>query len=368
MQRFSIRVAEFELDMPAVALDGFAADPKFFRDLTGAMASRNEREHRHLAIAKDIEGVWKIATAGKLSHCERSDRSTGVDLTGEHSLNRAHQLVHRAVLHPVTSSSRTKGALGISPFGLPGYDKDVNTRKFRGEILDPADGIAVLEKRFDEQHIGAMLANEFIRVVKSMCGAANTVPRVAANNRDQTLLADDGIADSYDPDWFKVRPSCDAFLHGSELSNKPPRQCNRNLRFLRKYPLAIARRTLADLLLRRSWNDVHENFPISRAAVSWLRPLTSAAPVFATQRARGQRPRLQPRLGEMPKCAKMRSPWRPPLQLQQLGKLPRIRHGCFASEILAHISGWFSIDRRHRANRLVFYAEIHLTFSAIREK
>jgi hypothetical protein len=53
-----------------------------------------------------------------------------------------------------------------------------------------------------EQHIGAMLANEFIRLVKSMCGTANVVPRVAANNCDQTLLANDGIADRYDPNWF----------------------------------------------------------------------------------------------------------------------------------------------------------------------
>jgi hypothetical protein len=35
-----------------------------------------------------------------------------------------------------------------------------------------------------------------------MCGAANLVPRVAANNCDQTLLTNDGIADRYDPDWF----------------------------------------------------------------------------------------------------------------------------------------------------------------------
>ena len=47
MQRFGIGVAEFELDMLAVCLDRFAADAKFFRDLTGAMPTRNQREHRH---------------------------------------------------------------------------------------------------------------------------------------------------------------------------------------------------------------------------------------------------------------------------------------------------------------------------------
>ena len=34
IQRFGIRVAEFELDMLAVRLDCFAADAEFFRDLT----------------------------------------------------------------------------------------------------------------------------------------------------------------------------------------------------------------------------------------------------------------------------------------------------------------------------------------------
>jgi hypothetical protein len=42
MQRFGIRVAEFELDMRAVALDRSATDAKLFRDLTGAVSSRDE--------------------------------------------------------------------------------------------------------------------------------------------------------------------------------------------------------------------------------------------------------------------------------------------------------------------------------------
>ena len=47
-----------------------------------------------------------------------------------------------------------------------------------------------------------MLSNECIRLVKSMCGTANLIPRVAANNCDQTLLADDGIADRYNSAQF----------------------------------------------------------------------------------------------------------------------------------------------------------------------
>src|SRR5204863_604729 len=82
------------------------------------------------------------------------------------------------------------------------YDKDANVRKFPREILDPADGIAVFEKRFDKEHIGAMLPNNFIRLFKSMCGTANLVPRVAANNCDQALLANNGIADGHHPVRF----------------------------------------------------------------------------------------------------------------------------------------------------------------------
>ena len=78
-------------------------------------------------------------------------------------------------------------------------------RIFRSQIFDPANGIAVFEKRFDEQHVGVMLSNKSVRLLKSMCGTANLVPRVAANNCDQALLANDRIADRHDPEWFFAR-------------------------------------------------------------------------------------------------------------------------------------------------------------------
>ena len=90
MQRFRIRVAEFELDVLAVALDGFAADAKFFRNLTDTVFSRDQCEHGHLAIAKDIEAGWKIATTSELVHGNGRDCSTGVNLARQHSLNRVH--------------------------------------------------------------------------------------------------------------------------------------------------------------------------------------------------------------------------------------------------------------------------------------
>ena len=63
-----------------------------------------------------------------------------------------------------------------------------------------------------------MLSNKFIRLLKSMCGTANMVPRVAANNCDQALLANDGIANRYDPAWFCSRASRRAFFNVSEVS------------------------------------------------------------------------------------------------------------------------------------------------------
>ena len=50
MQRFGIRVAEFHFDVFAMCLDRLAADSEFFRDLTGAVPSRDECEHHYLAM------------------------------------------------------------------------------------------------------------------------------------------------------------------------------------------------------------------------------------------------------------------------------------------------------------------------------
>ena len=94
MQRFGIRVAEFELDMLTVALDCFAADAELFCDLTNTVFGCNQRKDCHLTIAENLKGTRKIAITGKLVHGNGSDCSTGVDLACEHSLYRVHQLFH----------------------------------------------------------------------------------------------------------------------------------------------------------------------------------------------------------------------------------------------------------------------------------
>ena len=90
MQRFGIRVAEFHFDVFAMCLDRLATDAKFFRDLTNTVPSRDECEHRHFAIAKDIEAGWEVPTTGKLLHREGSDCLAGVDPARQDSLNRVH--------------------------------------------------------------------------------------------------------------------------------------------------------------------------------------------------------------------------------------------------------------------------------------
>ena len=72
MQRIGIRVAEFELDMLAVALDGFAANAKFFRDLTNTVFSRFElfglkREARKCAYKPLELAAGNVAQADRLS-------------------------------------------------------------------------------------------------------------------------------------------------------------------------------------------------------------------------------------------------------------------------------------------------------------
>ena len=66
-----------------------------------------------------------------------------------------------------------------------------------------------------------MLSNKFVRLLKSMRGTANMVPRIAANNCDQALLTNDGIADRYDPVWFFARVNwCAFFQRFASLTNR----------------------------------------------------------------------------------------------------------------------------------------------------
>ena len=62
--------------------------------------------------------------------------------------------------------------------------------------------------------------NEFIGLTKSIGAAANTVARVATNNCDQTLLANDHVADHHDPPRLCPRPRSCGCLHDHPEANK----------------------------------------------------------------------------------------------------------------------------------------------------
>jgi len=61
--------------------------------------------------------------------------------------------------------------------------------------------------------------NKSVSLLKNRCGTADMVRRVAIDNCDQDLLANEGIADPHDPAWFCARSRCRAFFHGSRSKN-----------------------------------------------------------------------------------------------------------------------------------------------------
>src|SRR5438477_5612405 len=102
-----------------------------------------------------------------------------------------------------------------------------------------------------------MLSNKFIRLLKSVCGTANLVPRVAANNCDQALLANYSIADRHDPVWRRICASWGALFHGyTVLTNQPAGLQALNLRFLRNLlppPFFSGNRGAAFLKVFNNW-------------------------------------------------------------------------------------------------------------------
>src|SRR5438270_12691118 len=61
--------------------------------------------------------------------------------------------------------------------------------------------------------------NNFVCLLKNRCGTADIIPRVAIDNCDRALLANDGFADPHDPAWFCAHSRWRAFFHGSRSKN-----------------------------------------------------------------------------------------------------------------------------------------------------
>ena len=72
-----------------MAFHSFTADAEFFRDLTGAVHSRDACEHLHLAIAEKIETVCNTAMTGKFVHRKRRNHWADINFICQHRLDRS---------------------------------------------------------------------------------------------------------------------------------------------------------------------------------------------------------------------------------------------------------------------------------------
>ena len=63
MQSFGIGIAQFELDMLAVALDCFSADAELARDLTGAVPKPRSKKER---LQARVDRRFKFDTRNQL--------------------------------------------------------------------------------------------------------------------------------------------------------------------------------------------------------------------------------------------------------------------------------------------------------------
>src|SRR3989442_8136977 len=97
-------------------LDRLATDTKLFRDLSRAVSSRDECEHRHLAVAKNIELGGNVAMAGNFVHRMRPNHRAHINFTCKYRLNRVQYLLRRTDSHPVAPCSGTKHAFSDNLF------------------------------------------------------------------------------------------------------------------------------------------------------------------------------------------------------------------------------------------------------------
>src|SRR5437867_13399240 len=117
----------------------------------------------------------------------------------------------------------------------------MSSPKFGRQIFDPADAVAILQKRFDQENVRLMFSDQFARIVETMGATANAVALVASDNCGHPLFADTRIPNHHDPAERKDRASCGAFFHGCMTFYKSATaNAILNLRFLRKYLPAIA--------------------------------------------------------------------------------------------------------------------------------
>ena len=104
-------------------------------------------------------------------------------------------------------------ALGINVFRLPRHNQNPSMRVFPGQLLNPEDAVAIFQKWFDQQNIGAMFLDEFAGIKETMRAAADLIPLITPDDRSHAGLADARISHHHDPIWLFARASYRAIFH-----------------------------------------------------------------------------------------------------------------------------------------------------------
>ena len=73
------------------------------------------------------------------------------------------------------------------------------------------------QERLDEQNIGPMLSDQFLRVIKTMRAAADMISLVAPDDCSHPLFADTSVSHYYYAAQRKYCASCHVFFYGSKV-------------------------------------------------------------------------------------------------------------------------------------------------------
>lgn len=86
-------------------------------------------------------------------------------------------------------------------------------RKFRHEILDPANAVTIFQEWLDQENIRLMFPDQFARVEEAMRAAADLISFVASDDCGHSLLADTRVPNHYSPARFFARARWRAIFH-----------------------------------------------------------------------------------------------------------------------------------------------------------
>src|SRR5262245_31367773 len=93
-------------------------------------------------------------------------------------------------------------------------------RKFRHEILDPANAVTICLEWLDQENIRLMFPDQFARLGEAMRAAADLISFVASDDCDHSLLADTRVPNHYSPEGSLPARTGAPFFRGDASSNK----------------------------------------------------------------------------------------------------------------------------------------------------